>query len=178
MRTRIQFVLLVAVGVWLGGEDRITARFDSHVCEDKCSDGASCDAQCWRTQFEYDQDYPSTTCGAEGYSCCGDGACNPGNEGCNACTDDCGWVASCEVECNQNSDCDPGEVCNPTHECVPLTWSQDGPQTPQCGGSCTSNSDCCGNDLCIGAPGQKNCGIPSSTVLSVSTELRRERRLR
>jgi hypothetical protein len=129
-----------------------------------CTDNPSCDAQCWRTQFEFDQDYPSTTCAEEEYICCGDNWCDVEEEGCNACEDDCGSVPDCTPnECNTHADCDPGEICNTRHECIEGSHYVEPPTSPSCGGECTSNDDCCGLDVCLGAPGLKYCGIPSRT---------------
>jgi hypothetical protein len=49
-----------------------------------------------------------------------------------------------------NAECSSGEYCNSRHQCVPGTDAQSGEHTGQCGGSCTSKNDCCGNDICYG----------------------------
>jgi hypothetical protein len=172
MSTRVRILLVALVGVWLvtasevrvAAVEPVPAKAFSVVCDDLCSQGASCWEECWLTQFEFDQDYPSTTCGDEGYDCCGNDVCDTLTEGCNVCQDDCGWVPSCESECIDDGDCDPGEICNSAKECIPA------PSTPvyeddetTCGGECTSNSDCCGFEVCSGDPGLKVCGIPSRT---------------
>ena len=170
----IRYRLLVAalVAMWMvapTATTSVSAR-SSHVCDTLCGDGASCNQECWRTQFDYDQDYPSTTCGAEGFECCGDGTCNPLTEGCNVCTDDCGWTSSCNIECTGNAHCGSGEVCTAARECVISTPTQSPPSPHQtCGGTCSSANDCCGNDVCVGpAGGQKNCAIPQSTYCTNS----------
>jgi hypothetical protein len=47
---------------------------------------------------------------------------------------------------------------------VAITGGQSGGHTPYCGGSCSSNENCCGGDTCLGslASGGKYCGIPAS----------------
>jgi hypothetical protein len=165
MQKRNRLLLLVLLGIWFGlvNGKVLEARDASHVCDEICGSGASCDQECWLTQFDFDQDYPSTTCGDQDYSCCGDGACDPATEGCNACPDDCGYVDQCPGLCYITSQCPSGDVCNSAHECVPYTGGQGGNHTPPCGGSCTNDHDCCGSDMCIGSPGQMYCAIPSST---------------
>ena len=161
MSTRNRLLIIAMVGLWLGWPYQATQARASHVCDDVCGSGASCDAECWLTQFDFDQDNPSTTCGDQNYSCCGDGWCDNA-EGCNVCPDDCGYVSTCGT-CTDNSQCESGEICASSHECIPYTPPQHGDSTPTCGGSCDSNSQCCGNDVCIGAPGLKYCGIPDQT---------------
>jgi hypothetical protein len=164
MKTRKTFLVIVMAALWGGlANAPVSAKAFSHVCEDLCGTGAGCDATCWLTQYDFDQDFPSTTCGDQGYECCGDGFCNPIWEACNVCPTDCGYVSSCEEICLQHSDCDTGEVCNAAHECVPESGPQSGPSSPSCGGTCTSNSSCCGQDVCLGATGDKRCGIPGTT---------------
>lgn len=124
----------------------------SHVCEDACV-GASCDAECWTTQFEYDNEYPSTTCGAQSYSCCGDGVCDTGTEYCSSCQDDCGTSPSCDTECTWTFQCGGGLVCNSSHQCVV--------PTPNLGGynsSCANKTDCQGNTVCA----EVDCAIPNN----------------
>lgn len=166
MQTRTRIVLVAAVWCWiygLGTTPTVAAR-SSHVCDELCGSGASCDAECWLSQFDYDQDYPPTSCGAEGYECCGDGWCDPSTEGCNGCPDDCGYVpngCSVPVECTTFASCPnyPDEICNSAHQCVP--WGNGGEHPPQCPGSCTTDANCCGSDKCIGDPGLKYCGTPA-----------------
>ncbi len=148
---------------WLQAAPAAHRVVSSHVCDDVCSGGASCDAECWESQFDYDQNYPSTTCGDQGYACCGDGWCDSAAEGCNVCPDDCGYQSTCGSGCTSTSQCSSGEVRLPSHVCAPYTPPQDAPHTPACGGSCSDNSQCCGSDVCIGDPGQKYCGIPEQT---------------
>jgi Cys-rich repeat protein len=164
MRTRKRLLLLGLVAIWIAGlnQSPVTASAPSRLCDSVCGSG-SCDRECWLTQFDFDQGYPATTCGDQGYECCGDEFCNPATEACNGCIADCGSVSSCESECTTNADCGSGEVCNSAHECVPSSPSVDGDHTPQCGGECTKDSDCCGLDVCIGTSGLKYCGIPQST---------------
>lgn len=172
MRTRTRVLVLAAAWCWiygLGTNTSVAAR-SSHICDELCGSGAACDAECWLSQFDYDQDYPPTSCGAEGYECCGNGSCDPNTEGCNACPDDCGYTTetcppgNCPLgaECCHNSDCGGGEVCNSAHECVPV--GDNGSHTPHCGGPCTTNADCCGSDVCLGQIGESRyCGIPQTT---------------
>jgi hypothetical protein len=161
MSTRNRILIIALVALWIGWPNQRTQARSSHVCSDACGSGASCDAECWLTQFDFDQDNPSTTCGDQGYSCCGDGWCDNA-EGCNVCPDDCGYVSMCGT-CTDNSQCESGEICASSHECIPYTPPQYVDDTPVCGGPCDNNGQCCGNDVCIGAPGQKYCGIPDHT---------------
>src|SRR5678815_2605163 len=105
LRKRLLFVALLGIWVGLANQGVAAANVPSHVCDTVCANGATCDAECWLTQWDFDEDHPSTTCGNEGYDCCGDGSCNPQTEGCNACTDDCGYVPSCEPYCTSNAQC-------------------------------------------------------------------------
>lgn len=171
MRAKTRILMVAIVALWIGWRDQPMAAVgseSSHVCDDVCSGGAACDAECWLTQFDYDQDYPSTSCGNEGYTCCGDGWCEPASEGCGACSDDCGDV-SCESgggggSCYFNFQCPNGSVCSPSHVCTNWVSIGPGPHSSACGGSCTNNSQCCGTDVCIGDPGQKYCGTQSQEV--------------
>ena len=161
MQTRKRLLLVALVGLWFGMATQGTAAPRVlHVCEDLCVGAASCGQECWRTQFEFDQDYPSTTCGDEGFECCGNGMCNAGPEGCGVCSDDCA-PETCDNECDDDSDCDEGENCNAAHQCVPDSPYVDGPTTPACGGSCTNSSQCCGTDQCNFGSGGGKCGIPN-----------------
>ena len=167
MATKKGFMVVVSVACWLRliapTAASVTASSGMAVlCDEVCSANPGCDDSCWATQFDFDQENPPTTCGAYGGSCCGDGVCNPGSEGCNACTDDCGVVDSCPDECFFNNECASGEVCAPNHKCEPATPPEP-EQNPSCGGQCTSNSNCCGSDVCIGEAGLKYCGIPDQT---------------
>jgi hypothetical protein len=175
MRSRHRVLFFALLMLWVvGSGPRGAGAYSSHVCDELCTNGANCEAECWRTQFEFDQAYPSTTCGNEGYDCCGNGECNPGVEACNVCPSDCGYVSGCSSpECYSNNQCGYGEVCNAARECVPSTPGQSPPSPhPPCGGSCTSNSDCCGADVCLGGPGpsQKYCGIPETTYCPSAPE--------
>jgi hypothetical protein len=166
MRGRNRIVMLALVAVFLRLSDQPAAAPFAVVCEDVCAGAATCNAQCWMTQFEFDNDYPSTTCEGAGYTdCCGNDECNPDTEGCNVCPGDCGYVSECEIECWANSQCDSGEVCNAAHECVFVPPADTGGgQHPPCGGECDSNSDCCGTDVCNGVSGgYKWCGVPQTT---------------
>jgi hypothetical protein len=168
MDTRKRVLLVALAGIWIGwlGQSPVRAITNPWLCENACTGAAECNTECWLTQFEFDQDYPSTTCEEEDYECCGDGVCNPSAEGCNACTDDCGEVPTCPPtrECYDHDDCDSGEVCNAAGECIPYSPEITEPPPFTCGGSCTSNSDCCGIDVCLGATGgSKYCGVPSQT---------------
>ena len=167
MQTRKRLLLIALVGVWFGmATQGAAAPRVLHVCEDLCVGAASCGQECWLTQWDFDQDHPSTTCGDEGFDCCGDGTCNSGPEGCGACEEDCGSYSCPDPECNVPGDCDTGETCNSDHECVPISVWTYGPNTPACGGACTSNNQCCGADLCQGSPGLKYCAAPSTTMCS------------
>jgi len=164
MQRRKRLLLVALVGLWFGmlTEDAVVAR-SSHVCEELCG-GVTCESECWLTQFEYDNEYPSTTCAAEGFPCCGDDVCSAGNEGCGVCVDDCGdETCPSTPECYDHDDCDYGYVCNAARECVLSGPYVDGPTTPACGGACTKNSDCCGNEVCLGYPGLQFCGIKAKS---------------
>ena len=163
MATRNRILIVALVGVWLAWPHQVAQARASHVCSDACGSGASCDTECWLTQFDFDQDNPSTTCGDQSYSCCGDGWCDS-VEACNVCPDDCGYVDTCQTQCTSNSQCPSGDICTPSRECVPYTPPQPPPPgKPYCGGPCDTQGQCCGNDVCIGDPGQKYCGIPATT---------------
>lgn len=164
MRSR-RLLFVALVGLWAVRTNAGLAAAPAILCEDVCSGGNSCNAECWLTQFEFDQAYPPTTCGAQGYNCCGDGMCDSSTDGCNGCTDDCGEVPTCENGCDGNGDCASGEVCNASRQCVPFSGSVSGEHTPTCGGSCTNSSQCCGNDVCHGTGwgGQGYCAIPSTS---------------
>lgn len=165
-RQRLLFVLLVCL--WAVRIDAGLTAAPAILCQDVCSGGNSCNSECWLTQFEYDQAYPPTSCGDQGYTCCGDGMCDASTDGCNGCTDDCGEVPTCENGCDGNGDCASGEVCNASRQCVPFSGSVSGEHTPTCGGSCTNTSQCCGNDVCSGGPGQGYCAAPSTSFCASS----------
>jgi hypothetical protein len=140
---------------------------DSYVC----SGSPSCTAECWLTQFEFDNDYPSTTCEGAGFSdCCGNDECNPSTESCNVCWGDCNYVSYCPFECLATSQCAYGEVCNAAGECVE-TPSPDtgGGSHPPCGGECSKNSDCCGTDVCLGSSGGYDCDFSNLCGLFTMT---------
>lgn len=148
MESRTRILLLVMVAFWGGLLNRGVQA--SHVCSDIC-DGVSCDQECWLTQFDYDNEYPSTTCGEQSYSCCGDGVCDTGSEYCGSCTDDCGGSPTCETECTWSYQCSSGLVCNSSHQCVV--------PSPHLGGggtSCANKTDCQGNTVCA----ETDCAIP------------------
>jgi hypothetical protein len=66
-------------------------------------------------------------------------------------------------ECLSATDCDwPNEACNTQRCCVPVN----GPQGPGiCGGSCSTNGDCCYGNICTGnGSGQGRCVAPNSLV--------------
>lgn len=163
LKRRLMLFSLVAAWMAVGDLPTVEAARDSHVCSEICNGGTQCGQECWLTQFEFDQDYPPTSCGDQGYDCCGDGWCVPGPEGCNVCGEDCGDVPQCDVECWYNGDCDTNEVCSSQHVCVVRPQGGDFPPDSGCAESCTSNGQCCGSEVCIGDPGQKYCGIPSPT---------------
>ena len=77
-RTRLVIVALVAVWTMSIYEVPVAAR-DSHVCSEVC-ESVSCGDECWLTQSDFDNDYPPTTCGNEGFPCCGDDICDSANE--------------------------------------------------------------------------------------------------
>ena len=155
----------VWLAVYLAGASGVTAR-ESHVCSEVCGAGGSCGQECWLTQYDFDNDNPSTTCSDEGYECCGDGVCEPSAEGCNSCTDDCDYVDSCQGACYSDAQCASGQKCNAARECVWAPGQQPSESRTYCGGSCSSKSDCCGADVCLGSPGQKYCAIPSTIYCS------------
>jgi hypothetical protein len=167
MSTRNRILIIALVALWIGWPNQRTQARSSHVCSDACGSGASCDAECWLTQFDFDQDNPSTTCGDQGYSCCGDGWCDSGAEGCNVCPDDCGYVNPDDCGgCNSDEDCSGGEVCNAARQCVTIAPYVAPMDAPACGGSCTNSSTCCGNDVCSGDHGF--CGAPDYTYCPLS----------
>lgn len=165
MSIRNRIVIIALISLWLGWPHQSAQARASHVCSDACGNGASCDSECWLTQFDFDQGNPSTTCGAQDYSCCGDGWCDYA-EGCNVCPEDCGYQNYCPpppIGCGPDNPCPPGESCNGAHECVTPPPEQTPPSKPACGGTCTSTSQCCGNDVCQGLEGgPKVCAIPET----------------
>jgi len=166
MRTRNRLLFMALLGLWVGivNQGVVAARVrNNNICGDACPSGQSCGYVCYLTEVDFENGGPSTTCGDEGYSCCGDGVCNPSTEGCNVCTSDCGEVASCYSGCASDADCASGLVCNSAQECVNPAPYTSGAHTPACGGACTSDSQCCGMDLCMGAAGVKYCAIPEHT---------------
>ncbi len=171
MERRKRLLLLALVGVWFGmaTEGGAIVR-DSHVCSEMC-EARTCEAQteCWLTQFEWENEYPSTTCEAQGYGCCGDGFCS-GVEACGECEVDCGGQTCPIPQCTYHTDCDYGYVCNANHECVLSGPYVEPPGGPACGGSCETNANCCGNDLCMGEPGNPNkyCAIPATNFCGSS----------
>lgn len=147
---RLLFFGLVGWGFLMMNQPTIEAAArSSHVCSELCDGSSTCDAECWLTQFDYDQNYPSTTCGAESFACCGDGMCTTNAEACSACTEDCGET-SCGggIECFEDDDCDTGEICNASLQCITPPDPQSGGGGSTCGGSCSNSSSCCGTDLC------------------------------
>jgi hypothetical protein len=167
-RSRVILLGMVAIFLRLTSyEAAAVAPVTSHVCQDVCGAGAYCDAECWLTQFEFDNDYPSTTCQDAGFNdCCGNDECNPDTEACNVCPGDCGYTSCPDPpECYANSQCDYGEVCNAARECVQSPPADTGGGShPPCGGECSKNSDCCGTDVCLGSPGgYRACGVPQTT---------------
>jgi hypothetical protein len=168
MQSRVRLLIVLSLGLWVGMPNRGVLAA-SHVCSELCPGGAFCDAECWLQQSDFDNGYPATTCGGQGYSCCGDGICDTRNEACNACTQDCKSVSNCGG-CTSNDDCNsPYYVCNSAGECVPVSGPILGPD-PTCGGACGEAGDppCCGTDVCIGTPGLTYCGIPQTTYCSGS----------
>ena len=140
--------LFFMVVVWVATMTRGVSA--AHVCDDVC-DGASCDSECWLTQFDYDNNNPSTSCGDQGYSCCGDGVCDTGSEFCGSCQDDCGYSESCGNSCVWNFQCSSGQVCNSSHQCVVPA-----PHVGGGGTTCANKTDCQGNDVCA----ETDCAIP------------------
>jgi hypothetical protein len=147
-------LLLAMVAIWFMFQHREVRAFESKVCEDICAE-STCDHECWLTQFDYDNSYPSTTCGDQGFSCCGDGFCDTVHEYCGSCADDCydADAASCDSECVYSFNCASGEVCNPSHQCVV--------PAPNSGGSgdtsCSGKNNCNAPDACV-SPGE--CVLP------------------
>jgi hypothetical protein len=141
-------LLLALVAIWCVLQHREVRADESKVCEDICAEH-TCGQECWLTQFDYDNSYPSTTCGDQGFPCCGDGVCDSGHESCGSCSADCydAGAASCESECVYTFNCSSGEVCNPSHQCVlpsPNAYSGDNGNT-----SCSNKSNCKGPDTCM-----------------------------
>ena len=153
MSSRNRLVLVLLVGAWISLLNRGVAA--SHVCDDVCGSGNDCDAECWLTQFDYDNELPSTTCGEQNYSCCGDGMCDVTQEGCNACTDDCNSVSTCDQYCYVDSNCGSGQKCNPAHQCVDPSDNSNASGT-----ECTHKNECNGNDVCADG----DCTIPDNTM--------------
>jgi hypothetical protein len=153
-RTRLLIVGLVAVWAISVNEVPVAANDSSHVCSEVCG-GSSCDQECWLTQFDFDNDYPSTTCGAESYACCGDGVCDPTNEYCFACSEDCNETTGsvCDDECADDSYCDAGEKCNAMHECVVPAPNNNGNGDT----SCSNKNNCYGPDACMASG---DCALP------------------
>ena len=56
MRRRNRILMLALVAVFLRLSDQPAAAPFAVVCEDVCAGGATCNAQCWMTQFEFDND--------------------------------------------------------------------------------------------------------------------------
>jgi len=91
MKNCTRFLLLCLLGLFLSSprQQTVTA-MASHVCGEICTDGvASCDQECWVTQHDFDVGNPSTTCGDQGYECCGNAMCEA-QESCSICPADCG----------------------------------------------------------------------------------------
>ena len=150
MDLRKRILLAAMVACWIGVMNRgIQA---SHVCSDVC-DGASCDQECWLTQFDYDNEYPSTTCGDQSYSCCGDGVCDSASEYCGSCTSDCGGSPSCGTECTWSWECAGGQVCNGSHDCVTPAPNNSGSGATEC----SNKGDCYAPDACMS---DGECSIP------------------
>lgn len=151
MQTPTRLFLFLMLGAWIGLLNRPTIAA-SHVCDELCGTGADCDAECWLTQEDFDNGGPSTTCGDQGYSCCGDGVCDTGVEGCNdACITDCGETTSCGDQCEYTYQCPGGYICDSAHECIVGASNVGGTGT-----SCANKTDCMGNDVCE----ETDCGIP------------------
>jgi len=151
MQSQRRILLVFMVGFWMALMNRGVQA--SHICQDAC-DGAACDAECWLTQFDFDNEYPPTTCGEQSYSCCGDGTCDSGSEYCGSCLSDCGGSPTCESECTWSFQCGTGEVCNSSHQCV-LPASNSG----ETGTSCSNKGDCYTPDACMSSG---ECAIPHS----------------
>ncbi len=132
----------------------VAAKDSSHVCSEAC-EAVSCDQECWLTQFDFDNDYPSTTCGDESYSCCGDGVCDAGTEFCFSCTEDCNETSGsvCSDECSDSSQCASGEDCNAMHECVVPAPNNNGNGDT----SCSNKNDCYAPDACMASG---DCALP------------------
>jgi hypothetical protein len=101
-------------------------------CSDVCP-SSTCDSSCYETQFDYDNDNP-TTCFNFGswdqdYSCCGDGQCTAGENGSN-----------CNVDCHCGDGvCNSGETCNT----CPSDCTCNGGSGTRCGvGSCVCDGYC------------------------------------
>jgi len=157
MQTRKRLFLVALLGIWIAVLNRPAnaAALDEGgvLCEESCGQGNACDHECWLTQFDFDQEYPPTTCGEQSYSCCGDGVCDSAFEG--GCSDDCGTPnGTCGVcDLINQTGCSTGQVCNIEECCV--TPGGNGPSTPVnprnpiCYDStCDTDSDCCPGDHC------------------------------
>ena len=165
MAVRSRLLTIALLGIWVGLADRNVSGaggLNPYLCEEMCSASPGCGTECWRNQWEFDNEYPASTCGDEEYSCCGDESCWPLYEGCNYCQQDCGTVPACANECLTSAQCDYGYYCNASRECVRAPEPQG--QSPLiCGGACTSDIQCCGNDQCLPHAGGKICEFRSTT---------------
>jgi hypothetical protein len=148
MGSRKRLLMLLMVAFWVANLNRVVQA--SHLCEDVCG-ATSCDSECWLTQFDYDNEYPSTTCGEQSYSCCGDEVCDTGAEYCGTCIGDCLESPTCGTDCTYNFQCGSGEVCNSSHQCVIPS-----PHVGGGGTTCSVKHDCQGNDVCV----ETDCAIP------------------
>jgi hypothetical protein len=156
MGTRRKLVIFGLVALWamVVNQAPVAARETSHVCSEAC-DAVSCDQECWLTQFDFDNEYPSTTCGAESYACCGDGICDAANEPCFNCPDDCTDPpgAECDPECDDPSDCPSQDyTCNGFGQCVPPA-----PNNEDNGTTCSNRGNCYASDACMASG---DCALP------------------
>lgn len=144
-RKRLLFFALLGIWFMFANQPTVAAKESNKVCDEVCGSGTRCDHECWLTQFDFDQDYPSTTCEAESYACCGDGVCDPAND-CFSCTVDCGEPegAECAGVCDDDSQCDSGEFCNAMHGCT-LPSPNNGGIDP----GCSNKNDCFAPDACM-----------------------------
>lgn len=154
MLTRTRLLMVAVVSLWAVSLHQMPlAARDSPVCEELCA-SVSCDEECWLTQFAFDNGYPPTTCGDEGYACCGDGVCDSSIEYCGSCTEDCGGGPTCESECVYDFNCSSGEVCNSSHQCVSPAPNNSGNEGDT---SCSNKGNCYEPDACMDSG---ECAIP------------------
>lgn len=152
MLSRLKLFFLLLMVAWITTPTRVLQAM-AVLCEDVCTP-SNCDADCWVQQSDFDNGWPATTCVDQGYSCCGDGICDGGTEGCNVCPEDCGTVDPSICETCTIDSCPEGYWCDPARHCT--VASPPAPPVP-----CGPGSGCQGADVCVtGKNGEKACVPP------------------